>query len=79
MAETTPTQRSAHLIQGNSSASRPGAHMPVTFEGDEPDWTAVTWPAKAWGWLALAVVSLVLFVFCLVFTAAAILRKFGFV
>lgn len=37
MAETTPTQRSAHLIQGNSSASRPGAHMPVTFEGDEPE------------------------------------------
>lgn len=36
MAETTPTQRSAHLIQGNSSASRPGAHMPITFEGDEP-------------------------------------------
>lgn len=37
MAETTPTRRSAHLIQGNSSASRPGAHMPVTFEGDEPE------------------------------------------
>ena len=36
MPETTPTQPSAHLIQGNSSASRPGAHMPVTFEGDEP-------------------------------------------
>ena len=27
MAETTPTARSAHLIQGNSSLSRPGAHM----------------------------------------------------
>ena len=37
MPETTPTQPSAHLIQGNSSASRPGAHMPVTFEGDEPE------------------------------------------
>lgn len=37
MPETTQTQRSAHLIQGNSSASRPGAHMPVTFEGDEPE------------------------------------------
>ena len=37
MAETTPTQRSAHLIQGNSSASRPGSHMQVSFEGDEPE------------------------------------------
>ena len=37
MPETTPTASSAHLIQGNSSASRPGAHMPVTFEGDEPE------------------------------------------
>ena len=44
MAETTPTQRSAHLIQGNSSASRLGAHMPVTFEGDEPP--------DCWQWIS---------------------------
>lgn len=25
------------FIQGNSSASKPGAHMPITFEGDEPE------------------------------------------
>lgn len=37
MAETTPTQRSAHLIQGNSSASRPGSHMPVTSTDMDPD------------------------------------------
>lgn len=44
MPETTPTQRSAHLIQGNSSASRPGSHMPVTFEGDEPP--------DCWQWIS---------------------------
>lgn len=40
MPETTQTQRSAHLIQGNSSLSRPGAYMardlPITLEGPEP-------------------------------------------
>lgn len=25
------------FIQGNSSASKPGAHMPISFEGDEPE------------------------------------------
>ena len=51
MPETTPTQPSAHLIQGNSSASRPGAHMPVTFEGDEPEeptsWELI-WAGARW-------------------------------
>ena len=47
MPETTPTQPSAHLIQGNSSASRPGAHMPVTFEGDEPEATQMQM-VKSW-------------------------------
>ena len=59
MAETTPTQRSAHLIQGNSSASRPGAHMPVTFEGDEPEeptsWELI-WAGARWVLLGLAFV-----------------------
>lgn len=57
MPETTPTRRSAHLIQGNSSASRPGAHMPVTFEGDEPEeptsWDLI-WAGARWVLLGLA-------------------------
>ena len=28
--------RDPEFIQGNSSASKPRAHMPITFEGDEP-------------------------------------------
>ena len=63
MAETTPTQPSAHLIQGNSSASRPGAHMPVTFEGDEPQeptpWELIGAGAR-WALLALAFVCTLL-------------------
>ena len=60
MAETTPTQPSAHLIQGNSSASRPGAHMPVTFEGDEPEeptsWELI-WAGARWVLLAFALIA----------------------
>jgi len=63
MPETTPTQPSAHLIQGNSSASRPGAHMPVTFEGDEPQeptpWELIGAGAR-WALLALAFVCTLL-------------------
>ena len=44
MPETTPTASSAHLIQGNSSASRPGSHMQVSFEGDEPE-------PDCWQWI----------------------------
>ena len=63
MPETTPTQPSAHLIQGNSSASRPGAHMPVTFEGDEPEeptsWELI-WAGARWVLLGLAFVCTLL-------------------
>lgn len=63
MPETTPTQPSAHLIQGNSSASRPGAHMPVTFEGDEPEeptsWELILAGAR-WVLLAIAFVCTLL-------------------
>ena len=63
MPETTQTQRSAHLIQGNSSASRPGAHMPVTFEGDEPEeptsWELIGAGVR-WVLLALAFVCTLL-------------------
>jgi len=43
------------LIQGNSSASKPGAHMPITFEGDEPQ-AATPWELMLAGarWVLLA-------------------------
>ena len=44
MAETTPTKRSAHLVQGNSSLSQPGAHMP-------PEQLPVTMEESAWDWI----------------------------
>ena len=52
----TGARRSAHLIQGNSSASRPGAHMPVTFEGDEPE-EPTSWELMLAGarWVLLAI------------------------
>ena len=55
MTETTPTAASAHLIQGNSSLSRPGAHMQVSFEGDEPE-TPTSWDLILAGarWVLLA-------------------------
>lgn len=59
MTETTPTAASAHLIQGNSSLSRPGAHMPITLEGDEPEppapWELILAGAR-WVLLAFAFV-----------------------
>lgn len=36
--------RDPEFIQGNSSASKPGAHMPITFEGDEPP--------DCWQWIS---------------------------
>jgi hypothetical protein len=52
MAETTPTASSAHLVQGNSSASRPGAHMPIQYADEESDRAVWDWitdmtPTKA--------------------------------
>ena len=43
------------FIQGNSSASKPGAHMPITFEGDEPQ-AATPWELMLAGarWVLLA-------------------------
>ena len=56
MTETTPTAASAHLIQGNSSASRPGSHMPITLEGDEPE-EPTSWELMLAGarWVLLAI------------------------
>ena len=52
MPETTQTQRSTHLVQGNSSLSRPGAHMardlpaptmPIASSDMEPSSRARLW------------------------------------
>ena len=55
-----------NLIQGNSSASKPGAHMPISFEGDEPEeptpWELI-WAGAEWALLALAI-------FCTLLAAA---------
>lgn len=47
--------RDPEFIQGNSSASKPGAHMPITFEGDEPQ-AATPWELMLAGarWVLLA-------------------------
>lgn len=37
-------KHAAAFFQGNSSASRPGSHMPITFEGDEPE-------PDCWQWI----------------------------
>jgi len=51
--------RDPGFIQGNSSASKPGAHMPITFEGDEPEeptsWELI-WAGARWVLLAFAFV-----------------------
>lgn len=75
MPETTSTQRSAHLIQGNSSASRPGAHMPaeqlpVTMEESAWDW--IVDMGRAAGETALWAVGLVIAVAVLAAAAGAI-------
>ena len=53
----------SNLIQGNSSASRPGAHMLVTFEDDEPEeptlWELIGAGAR-WVLLAFAFVCTLL-------------------
>ena len=55
--------RDPEFIQGNSSASKPGAHMPITFEGDEPQdptpWELIGAGAR-WALLALAFVCTLL-------------------
>lgn len=54
------------FIQGNSSASKPGAHMPITFEGDEPE-APTPWELMFAGaqWVLLA-----LAIFCTLLAAA---------
>ena len=48
-------KHAAAFFQGNSSASRPGSHMPITLEGDEPE-TPTSWELILAGarWVLLA-------------------------
>ena len=60
MADNNPP---GAFFQGNSSASRPGSHMPITLEGDEPEtptpWELI-WAGAEWALLALAFVCTLL-------------------
>ena len=51
----TEHKHAAAFFQGNSSASRPGSHMPITLEGDEPE-TPTSWELILAGarWVLLA-------------------------
>lgn len=95
MPETTPTAANAHLVTHNHGRTvdthlhepapapcprdLPVPTMPIATKDDEPDWTANTWPAKAWLWLGAAIFALAGFIAAIAFTAGALLRAYGFI